>query len=283
MLLKNNLFQTGSFKTVSYPNPEDPKAFEIALKQAKQQDSDLVIANDPDADRIGLHVKDTKTGNYILFNGNMIGLIIAEYIISEKRRKGILPQNSALIKTIVSSNMTDKICQINGVKLFEVLTGFKNIAAKIREFEQDNSYINIMGFEESYGCLLGDHARDKDGIAAAFLISEAAAYYKAQGLTLWDKFQKMYEQYGYYRESQVSITLEGSDGAQKIKDIMEKIRKNFPRKIGEYNVIKIKDYSNNTTIDLINNEKINLNLPSSDVIYFELDNDSWSCIRPSRY
>lgn len=283
MLLKNNLFQIGSFKTVSYPNPEDPKAFEIALKQAKQQDSDLVIANDPDADRIGLHVKDTKTGNYILFNGNMIGLIIAEYIISEKRRKSILPQNSALIKTIVSSNMTDKICQINGVKLFEVLTGFKNIAAKIREFEQDNSYINIMGFEESYGCLLGDHARDKDGIAAAFLISEAAAYYKAQGLTLWDKFQKMYEQYGYYRESQVSITLEGSDGAQKIKDIMGKIRKKFPRKIGEYNVIKIKDYSNNTTIDLINNEKINLNLPSSDVIYFELDNDSWSCIRPSRY
>lgn len=283
MLLKNNLFQIGSFKTVSYPNPEDPKAFEIALKQAKQQDSDLVIANDPDADRIGLHVKDTKTGNYILFNGNMIGLIIAEYIISEKRRKSILPQNSALIKTIVSSNMTDKICQINGVKLFEVLTGFKNIAAKIREFEQNNSYINIMGFEESYGCLLGDHARDKDGIAAAFLISEAAAYYKTKGLTLWDKFQKMYEQYGYYRESQVSITLEGSDGAQKIKDIMGKIRKNFPRKIGEYNVIKIKDYSNNTTIDLINNEKINLNLPSSDVIYFELDNDSWSCIRPSRY
>ncbi len=241
-----------------------------------------MIANDPDTDRIGLHVKDNKTNKYILFNGNMIGLIIAEYLISEKRKKGILPVNSALIKTIVSSNMTDRICEENGVTLFEVLTGFKNIAAKIREFEKDNSYINIMGFEESYGCLLGDYARDKDGIAAAFLLSEAAAYYKSQGLTLWDKFQKMYEQYGFYKETQNSIILEGSDGDQKIKDIMKKIRENFPSQIGEYNILKIKDYSNNTTIDLINNKTIDLNLPVSNVIYFQMEEDAWSCIRPSR-
>lgn len=211
----------------------------------------------------------------------MIGLIIAEYIISQKKEKGILPKNSALIKTIVSSNMTDEICRQNKVKLFEVLTGFKNIAAKIKEVEKDNSYINIMGFEESYGCLLGDHARDKDGIAAAFLICEAAAYYKCQGLTLWDKFQKMYEKYGYYKESQISITLEGSDGDQKIKNIMKKIRENFPINIGKYKTLKVRDYSNAKIKDMITKKTIDANLPSSNVIYFELENDAWSCIRPS--
>ena len=190
----------GNFPTVSYPNPEDPKAFEYALKLAKEVDSDIVLANDPDADRIGLHVKNNETGEYIAFNGNMIGLTIAEYLISQKKKKGILPKNPALIKTIVSSNMADRICDYYGVKLFLALTGFKNIAARIRQFEKDNSYNCIMGYEESYGCLIGTHARDKDGIIAVMLLCEIAAYYKNRGLTLWDAMLEMYKKYGYYRD-----------------------------------------------------------------------------------
>lgn len=271
----------GNFSTVKYPNPEDPAAFELALKLAKEVNADIVIANDPDADRIGLHVKDSKTGEYILFNGNMIGLTVAEYLISQKRKKGLLEENTALIKTIVSSNMTDKICQKNNVKLFEVLTGFKNVAAKIREFEKENSYKCIMGYEESYGCLIGDKVRDKDGIAALMLLSEAAAFYKKQGLTLWDNMQDMYKKYGYYKESQIAITLEGADGAKKIKDMMEKIRNNPPRTVGKYKVLKFRDYSNGKIKDFNTEEVYNKELPKSNVLYFELENDFWCCARPS--
>jgi phosphoglucomutase len=211
----------------------------------------------------------------------MIGLTIAEYIISEEKKKGILPKNSALIKTIVSSNMADSICRENGVKLFEVLTGFKNIAAQIREFEKDNSYKNIMGYEESYGCLIGDYARDKDGIAAVMIICEAGAFYKKQGLTLWDKMQQMYRKYGYYKENQVSITLEGADGAEKIKEIMKKMRDNPLLKIGNYSVLKVRDYSTSKIKDLINDKISDINLPKSDVLYYELEDDFWCCIRPS--
>ena len=271
----------GKFPTVAYPNPEDPAAFELALKLAKKVDADIVIANDPDADRIGLHVKDDETGEYILFNGNMIGLTIADYLINQKREKGLLGKNVALIKTIVSSNMTDRICEENNVKLFEALTGFKNIAAKIREFEKEDSYKCIMGYEESYGCLIGDKVRDKDGIAALMLLSEAAAFYKSQGYTLWDNMKKMYEKYGYYKENQVSIVLEGADGAQKIKDMMERVRNNPPKTVGKYNVLKLRDYSNGKIKDCITEEIYNEDLPKSNVLYFELENDFWCCMRPS--
>jgi len=271
----------GNFPTVSYPNPEDPKAFEMALDLAKKLNGDIVIANDPDADRIGLFVKDTKTNEYILFNGNMIGLTVAEYLISQKREKGFLPQNPALIKTIVSSNMTDRICEYYGVKLFETLTGFKNIASKIREFEQENSYETIMGYEESYGCLIGTHARDKDGIIATMILCEAAAYYKTKGKTLWDNMIDMYEKYGYYKEGQIAITLEGADGAAKIKKMMEDLRSNPPRKIGRFNVLKIKDCTTGISKDLITGEETKLDLPSSNVLYYELENDFWVAARPS--
>lgn len=280
-VVKEQAEPDGSFPTVSYPNPEDPAAFELALKLAKEVDADIVIANDPDADRIGLHVKDSKTGEYVLFNGNMIGLTVADYLINQKREKGLLEDNTALIKTVVSSNMTDRICEKNGVALFEVLTGFKNIAAKIKEFEEKNTYKCIMGYEESYGCLVGDKVRDKDGIAALMLLAEAAAYYKDKGLTLWDNMLKMYETYGYYKENQVSITLEGADGAQKIKDMMERVRNNPPKQIGEYKVLKFRDHLNNVIKD-IQAEKIeHVNLPKSNVLYFELENDFWCCMRPS--
>ena len=280
-VVKEQAEPDGSFPTVSYPNPEDPASFELALKLAKEVDADIVIANDPDADRIGLHVKDDETGEYILFNGNMIGLTIADYLINQKREKGLLDKNVALIKTIVSSNMADKICKENNVKLFEVLTGFKNVAAKIREFEKENSYKCIMGYEESYGCLIGDKVRDKDGIAALMLLSEAAAFYKGQGYTLWDNMKKMYEKYGYYKENQVSIVLEGADGAQKIKDMMEKVRNNPPKQVGEYKVLKFRDYLNGTIKDCITNEIYNEDLPKSNILYFELENDFWCCMRPS--
>ena len=271
----------GSFPTLTYPNPEDPAAFELALKLAKEVDADIVIANDPDADRIGLHIKDEKTGNYILFNGNMIGLTVADYLINQKRERGELAKNTALIKTIVSSNMADRICEKNGVKLFETLTGFKNIAAMIKRFEEENSYNCIMGYEESYGCLVGDKVRDKDGIAALMILTEATAYYKNKGMTLWDNMQKLYKEYGYYRENQIAITLEGAEGAQKIKDMMEKVRTSVPKEIGKYKVVKFKDYSNGNVVDFTNEKEEVENLPKSNVLYFELENDFWCCMRPS--
>ncbi len=271
----------GNFPTVAYPNPEDPAAFKLALELAKQVDADIVIANDPDADRIGLHVKDNKTNEYILFNGNMIGLTVADYLINQKQEKGLLDENTALIKTIVSSNMTDRICEKNNVALFEVLTGFKNIAAKIREFEEKNTYKCIMGYEESYGCLVGDEVRDKDGIVALMILSEAAAYYREKGLTLWDNMLKLYETYGYYKENQVSIVLEGADGAEKIKAMMEKVRNNPPKQIGKYKVLKFRDYLNGTIKNCETEEIKQENLPKSNVLYFELENDFWCSVRPS--
>ena len=271
----------GDFPTVDYPNPEDPKAFKMALELAKNVDADLVLANDPDADRIGVHVKDIKTGEYVLFNGNMIGLTVADYLITGQMENGTLPKNPALIKTIVSSNMTDQICKANGVALFEVLTGFKNIAGKIREFEKDNSYKCIMGYEESYGCLIGDHARDKDGIVAVMLISEAAAYYKTKNMTLWDAMLEIYKKYGYYQEGQIALTKEGADGAEKIKQIMDNLRNNPLKNIGEFEVLKIKDCENHTIKDLKTGEASTWDLPKSNVLYYEMANDFWCAVRPS--
>ncbi len=271
----------GNFPTVSYPNPEDPKAFEYALKLAKEVDSDIVLANDPDADRIGLHVKNNETGEYIAFNGNMIGLTIAEYLISQKKKKGILPKNPALIKTIVSSNMADRICDYYGVKLFLALTGFKNIAARIRQFEKDNSYNCIMGYEESYGCLIGTHARDKDGIIAVMLLCEIAAYYKNRGLTLWDAMLEMYKKYGYYREGQIQVVLEGAAGAEKIQEMMVNMRNNPPKTLGKYNVLKIMDCSIGIEKDLITGGEEKIDLPKSNVLRYTLENDCWCAVRPS--
>ena len=280
-VVKEQADPNGDFPTVSYPNPEDPSTFDLALKLAKEVDADIVIANDPDADRIGLHVKDAKTGEYVLFNGNMIGLTVAEYLITQKREKGLLNENSALIKTIVSSNMTDRICEKNNVALFEVLTGFKNIAAKIKEFDKYNTYKCIMGFEESYGCLVGDEVRDKDGIAALMILSEAAAFYKNKGLTLWDNMKEMYKKYGYYKESLIAIVLEGADGAQKIKNMMEDLRANPPAFISDSKVLKIRDYLTGTIKNIEENKTEEKELPKSNVLYFELENDYWVAARPS--
>ena len=278
-IVKEQEEPNGDFPTVSYPNPEDPKAFEYALKLAKEVNADIVLANDPDADRIGVFVK--HNGEYIALNGNMIGLVIAEYLISQKKEKGLLPENPALIKTIVSSNMTNQICEHNGIKMFEVLTGFKNIAAKIRKFETEHTYNSVMGFEESYGCLIGNHARDKDGIIADMMLCEIAAYYKLQNLTLWDALLKMYEKYGYYLEGQIPVTLEGIDGAEKIQNMMAKMRNNPPTKLGKYKVLKIMDVSTGKEKDLETGEEKDIDLPKSNVLRYSLENDCWCAVRPS--
>ena len=271
----------GNFPTVSYPNPEDEKAFKLALDLAKKVDADVVLANDPDADRLGVYSKDTKTGQYKSFTGNMSALLIAEYELSQLKKKGNLPENGALIKTIVSSNLADAIAKEYNLKLIEVLTGFKYIGEQMRIFDETNKYKYIFGFEESYGCLIGTHARDKDGIAAVMALCEATAFYKKQGYTLWDQMINIYEKYGYYKELTVSVTKEGISGAEEIKQIMENIRNNPPIKLGKYNVIEIRDYKKEVIKNIKTGKEEKTTLPNSNVIYFDLENSAWCAIRPS--
>ena len=271
----------GNFPTVSYPNPEDPKAFALALKLAKETDADLVLATDPDADRLGVYAKDTKTGEYIPFTGNMSGLLIAEYELSVRREQGKLPKNGALVKTTVSSDMADEISKEYGVKVIEVLTGFKYIGEQIKFFEWDGSYEYLFGYEESYGCLVGTHARDKDAVVAVMALCEAAAYYKEKGLTLWDQMLKIYEKYGYYKEDLVSITMKGVDGAERIQTILADMRKNPLKQIGAYQVIALRDYEADTRLSLADGKVTPTGLPRSNVLYYELERGAWCCVRPS--
>ena len=271
----------GNFSTVTYPNPEDKKAFELALNLANKVNADIVLATDPDADRLGIYAKDTKTGEYMPFTGNMSGLLIAEYELSQKKEKGGLPDNGALITTIVSSNMAAAIAKEYNIKLIEVLTGFKYIGEQMKLFEKTGENEYLFGYEESYGCLIGTHARDKDAIVAVMALCEAAAYYKDKGITLWDQMINIYEKYGYYREGQTAITMKGADGAEKIKEILENMRSNPPKQIGKYTVIEYRDYKKGTVENYKNNTTSKTTLPSSNVLYFELDNDAWCCVRPS--
>ena len=271
----------GDFPTVDYPNPEDPKAFSLALKLAKEKDADIVLATDPDADRLGVYAKDSKTREYKAFTGNMSGLLIAEYELSQKKERNEIPQNGMLIKTIVSSNLADAIAKRYNIKLKEVLTGFKYIGEQIKIFEKTNENTYLFGFEESYGCLIGTHARDKDGIAAVMALCEAAAYYKEKGFTLWDQMINIYEEYGYYKEDLLSITLEGVEGANQIKEMMENLRNNIPSKIGEYKVERFRDYKTEKIINMETEEEEKTGLPKSNVLYFDLENDFWVCVRPS--
>lgn len=271
----------GNFPTVSYPNPEDPKAFEMALELANKVKADIVLATDPDADRLGVYALDTKTGEYKSFTGNMSGMLIGEYILSEKKKLGTLPENGALIKTIVTTNMADVIAKAFNVKLIEVLTGFKYIGEQIKLFEENNTYEYIFGLEESYGCLAGTYARDKDACVAVMLLCEVAAWCKKNNMTLVDNMNRIYEEYGYFKEGLHSITLKGIDGVEKIKAIMDKLKGNAPKTIGGFKVLAVRDYNNSVRKDLITGEESKLDLLKSNVVYFELDNDAWCCARPS--
>lgn len=269
------------FTTLEYPNPEDPKAFTLALKLAKEKDADIVLATDPDADRLGIYAKDAKTGGYVSFTGNMSGMLIAEYILRERKATGTLPDNAALVKTIVTTNLADELTRAYDVKLIEVLTGFKYIGEQIKLFEQNHTYEYIFGLEESYGCLAGTHARDKDAIVAVMCLCEVAAFCKHQGITVWDQMLCIYEQYGYYMEGMHTITLKGMEGAQQIQEIMNRLRKNPPKSFGNLKVLKFRDYSEDTITDMETGEKTPTGLPDSNVLYFDLENNSWCCARPS--
>ena len=271
----------GKFPTVDYPNPEDPKAFKLALELAKKVDADVVLATDPDADRLGIYAKDSKTGEYMNYTGNMSALLIAGYRISQMKEKGILPSNGMFITTIVSSELAKAIAKYYGLECIEVLTGFKNIGAVMRKAEENQDKKYVFGFEESYGCLIGDYARDKDGIAAVMALCEAACYYASKGKTLWDAMIDIYEKYGYYKEAQVSIVREGVQGAQEIKDMMTKMRETDIESIGKYKVLVFKDVEKDVVKDMKTGEISKTGLPKSNVLYYELEDNSWCCIRPS--
>ena len=270
----------GNFPTVELPNPEDPKAYECALKLANKIDADLILATDPDTDRLGIQVKNDK-GNYELFTGNMTGVLVAEYILSQMKEKKILPKNGVLISTIVSTNLAKDVAKEYGVEFIEVLTGFKYIGEKMRQFEENKDKTYIFGFEESYGCLFGDHARDKDGVTAVMMLCEAAAYYKSKNITLWEQMQNIYKKYGYYKEEISSVTLKGADGAKKIVQITDSLRENPIKNFGKFKVEAIRDYSTKIRKDMKTSKETTLDLPNSNVIYYELENNEWCCVRPS--
>ena len=272
----------GEFPTVGYPNPEAAEAFELALKLAKEKDADLVLATDPDADRLGVYVKDGKTGEYHCLTGNMSGSLLADYEIGEKKAvDGGLPADGELIKTIVTTNMVDAIAKYYGIKVTECLTGFKWIGKEILRMETSGKGQYLFGFEESYGCLIGTHARDKDGIVASMALCEAAAFYKAQGKTLWDAMLAMYEKYGYYKDNVISITHKGIEGLAKIKSIMDTLRANPPKAFGEFKVLVTRDYQEDVICDLATGEKKPTGIPKSNVLYYEMEDDVWLAVRPS--
>lgn len=269
------------FTTLEYPNPEDPKAFTLALKLAKEKDADIVLATDPDADRLGVYAKDAKTGEYVSFTGNMSGMLIAEYILRERTATGTMPENPALVTTIVTTNMTQPITNDYNVRLIEVLTGFKFIGEQIKLFEQTGSNHYVFGLEESYGCLAGTHARDKDAVVAVMMLCEVASWCKKNGITLWDQMLAIYEKYGYYKEDLYTITLKGIDGSKQIGAIMDKLRSNPPKNFGELQVVSMRDYESGEVTEIATGGKTPTGLPKSNVLYFDLTNDSWCCARPS--
>lgn len=271
----------GEFPTVSYPNPEAAEAFELALKLAKEKDADLVLATDPDADRLGVYVKDTKSGEYITLTGNMSGCLLADYEISQKKETKGLPADGKLIKTIVTSNLADAIAEYYGVDLIEVLTGFKYIGQQILGFETTGKGEYLFGFEESYGCLIGTHARDKDAIVATMALCEAAAYYKTKNMTLWDAMLAMYERYGYYKDGVKAVTMKGIEGLEKIQEIMNELRTNPPKEFCGYKVESFRDYQADTITDIASGEVKPTGLPKSNVLYFDMSDKVWMCIRPS--
>lgn len=268
------------FSTVGYPNPEDPTVFTLAKKLAEEKNADVIIGTDPDCDRVGAMVRDGD-GNFIALTGNMIGALLTEYILSQKKAQGTLPQNGAVVKTIVSTEMIDPICRAYGVTKMDVLTGFKFIGEKIKEFEETGAYTYLFGFEESYGCLAGTYARDKDAVVASLLICEMAAYYKKKGMTIYEGLLQMYETYGFYREGVKALTLKGLEGIEKIQKIMASFRETIPTEFAGRKVVLAKDYKMQVFYNMAMNKKENSPLPPSDVLYYTLDDGSWICVRPS--
>lgn len=271
----------GDFPTVSYPNPEAEEAFELGLALAKEKDADLVLATDPDADRLGVYVKDAKSGDYIPLTGNMSGSLLCEYVLSQKKEHGAIPEDGQVVKSIVTTNLVDAVAKSYGCELIEVLTGFKYIGQQILKEENTGYGTYLFGLEESYGCLIGTYARDKDAISATVALCEAAAYYKMKGMTLWDAMIAIYEKYGYYKDAVKSIGLKGIEGQAKIQAIMDTLRNNTPTEVGGYRTVSARDYKLDTIKDMENGEVKPTGLPESNVLYYDLTDDAWLCVRPS--
>ncbi len=280
-VVKEQELPNGDFPTVSYPNPEDMNAFKLALELAKEVDADIVLATDPDADRLGVYAKDTKTGEYMSFTGNMSGMLILEYILSQRKDLGTLPENGAVVTTIVSGKMSREITRDYGMTLIETLTGFKYIGEQIKFFEQNHDHTYVFGYEESYGCLVGTHARDKDAVVAVMALCEVAAYCRHQGITLCDQMENLFKKYGYYKEGLCTVTLKGQEGAKKIQSMMEQIRTKVPEMIGGLKVLQFRDYREDVAKDCVTGLETPTGLPKSNVLYFELEDSAWCCIRPS--
>ncbi len=280
-VVKEQELPDGSFPTVSYPNPEDKNAFTLALKLAQETDADIVLATDPDADRLGVYAKDPLSGEYVSFSGNMSGMLILEYILSQKKAMQALPENGAVVTTIVSGKMSRAVTKEYGVTLIETLTGFKYIGEQMKLFEQNHSYEYLFGYEESYGCLVGTHARDKDAVVAVMALCETAAWCRHQGITLCGQMERLYQKYGYCMEGLAFVTLEGQEGMKKINERMEQIRKDVPQQIGGFCVQQFRDYAQGIVLDCRSKEKRPVGLPKSNVLYFELEKGAWCCIRPS--
>lgn len=280
-VVKEQELPNGDFPTVSYPNPEDKNAFKLALELAKEVDADIVLATDPDADRLGVYAKDTKTGEYMSFTGNMSGMLILEYILSQKKALGTLPENGAVVTTIVSGKMSREVTRDYGMTLIETLTGFKYIGEQIKFFEQNHDHTYVFGYEESYGCLVGTHARDKDAVVAVMALCEVAAYCRHQGITLCDQMENLFKKYGYYKEGLCTVTLKGQEGAKKIQSMMEQIRTKVPETIGGLKVLQFRDYREYVAKDCVTGQETTTGLPKSNVLYFELEDGAWCCIRPS--
>ena len=279
-VVKEQELPDSKFSTVSYPNPEDPKAFELALKLAKEIDADIIIGTDPDADRVGSIVKN-KNGEYVILTGNMIGIMLAEYILSQRKAKGILSEKDTIVSTVVSSNMTEEIAKAYNIQYMNVLTGFKFIGEKIKEFEKTGLNKFIFGFEESYGCLAGTYARDKDAVVSTMLLCELASFCKEKGMTLYENLERLRKEYGFFKEDMKSITLKGIEGIKDMEKIMSYLRNETPKEINNKKVVEFRDYKSSEKINTLTGEKTKINLPSSNVLYFDLEDKSWFCVRPS--
>lgn len=279
-IVKEQELPDPDFSTLKSPNPEENEGFYIAIEYAKKTDADVIIATDPDSDRVGVTIKDSD-GNYITLTGNQVGVLLTEFILRNKKEKGVLPKNGAVIKTIVTTDMIYPICASYGIKVFDVLTGFKFIGEKMTEFAKTKAYEYLFGFEESYGYLAGTYARDKDAVVASMLIAEMAADYKTKSMTLYEGMMSLYKKYGHYMDSLHTVTLKGLDGAEKIKQIMTDIRENPPKEINGAKVLKVLDVLKGEEKDIVTGAVNKIDLPKSNVLRFYLNDKSWFAARPS--
>lgn len=280
VVVKEQELPDGDFPTVVSPNPENKEGFTLAIGYAKDCGADLIVGTDPDSDRVGILVKNSE-GEYVTFTGNQVGALLTEYILSSLKERGELPKDGYVVKTIVTTNIIKAMCDFYGVEMKEVLTGFKFIGEKIKESEQTGIGTYLFGFEESYGYLKGTYARDKDAVVASMLIAEMALYYQEKGSSVFEQMDKIYRKYGYYKEQVESVTMEGIEGLDKIKGIMENIRNNPPKTVAGKKVIAVRDYKTSVRRDLLSGETEKITLPESNVIYLELEDDNNFIIRPS--